>query len=85
MKENANMIKLWSLIDDIMLDNEYYDDDLQNSVCEISLERLTEHVLAATRQKEIRFLGTEVIKSECQKFYTDYPYRHEVLSSFKLY
>ena len=63
---------LYNDIDNIMQNNEYYDDDTEETVCDISEEEIYRQLI---ERNDYRFLTTEAIKDEIHKFYTDWNYR----------
>ena len=63
---------LYNDIDNIMQNNEYYDDDTEETVCDISEEEIYQQLI---ERNDYRFLATEAIKNEIHKFYTDWNYR----------
>ena len=63
---------LYNDIDNIMQNNEYYDDDTEETVCDISEEEIYQQLI---ERNDYRFLTTETIKDEIYKFYTDWNYR----------
>ena len=63
---------LYNDIDNIMQNNEYYDDDTEETVCDISEEEIYQQLI---ERNDYRFLITEAIKDEIHKFFTDWNYR----------
>ena len=63
---------LYNDIDNIMQNNEYYDDDTEETVCDISEEEIYQQLI---ERNDYRFLTTEAIKDEIHKFFTDWNYR----------
>jgi hypothetical protein len=63
---------LYNDIDNIMQNNEYYDDDTEETVCDISEEEIYQQLI---ERNDYRFLTTEAIKDEIYKFFTDWNYR----------
>lgn len=63
---------LYNDIDNIMQNNEYYDDDTEETVCDISEEEIYQQLI---ERNDYRFLTTEVIKDEIHKCFTDWNYR----------
>ena len=51
---------------------EYYDDDTEETVCDISEEEIYQQLI---ERNDYRFLTTEVIKDEIHKCFTDWNYR----------
>lgn len=78
-----NMIKLWSAIDDVMQDNEYYDDELHTTICDVTDEQIYSSVVKAF-EKEIKFLTKETIMEEIRRF-GNWEYRHAVLAGNSLF
>ena len=52
---------LYNDIDNIMQNNEYYDDDTEETVCEISEDEIYQQLI---ERNDYRFLTTEAIKDE---------------------
>ena len=63
---------LYNDIDNIMQNNEYYDDDTEETVCDISEEEIYQQLI---ERNDYRFLTKEAIKDEIHKFFTDWNYR----------
>ena len=63
---------LYNDIDNIMQNNEYYDDDTEETVCDISEEEIYQQLI---ERNDYRFLTMETIKDEIHKFFTDWNYR----------
>lgn len=63
---------LYRDIDAIMANNEYYDDDTEETVCEISEDDVYKII---TEQKDYKFLTAKVIKEEIHKCFISYEYR----------
>ena len=78
-----NMIKLWSAIDDVMQDNEYYDDELHTTICDATDEQIYSSVVKAF-EKEIKFLTKGTIMEEIRRF-GNWEYRHAVLAGNNLF
>ena len=63
---------LYNDIDNIMQNNEYYDDDTEETVCDISEDEIYQQII---ERNDYRFLTAEAIKDEIHKFFTDWNYR----------
>lgn len=63
---------LYRDIDAIMADNECYDDDTEETVCEISEDDVYKII---TERKDYKFLTAKVIKEEIHKYFTSWAYR----------
>lgn len=63
---------LYKDIDSIMQDNEYYDDEAEETVCEISEDEVYKIII---ERKDYKFLTAKVIKEEIHKSFTSYEYR----------
>lgn len=63
---------LYVAIDNVMQENEYYDDETEDTCCDVTEEQVYKMVI---ERDDFRFLTAEVIKSEIHKFFTDWEYR----------
>lgn len=63
---------LYVEIDNIMAENEYYDEETEDTCCEITEEEVYQRIV---EREDFRFLTSEVIKDEIHKFFTDWEYR----------
>ncbi len=63
---------LYKDIDNIMQDNEYYDDETEETVCEISESEIYQRII---ERNDYKFLTADVIKEEIHKCFTDWSYR----------
>lgn len=76
------LLSLWSRLDDYLQDNEYYDDVKK---CYVSETNESNAYLAVVSKDDLKFLGSDLIRSEIHKFITDYSYRHKILFENKLF
>lgn len=63
---------LYRDIDAIIADNEYYDDDTEETVCEISESEIYQRII---ERNDYKFLTADVIKEEIRKCFTNFTYR----------
>lgn len=61
-------------MDEIMSNNEYYDDETGETVCEISEEEVYQRLI---ERNDYRFLTADFIKEEIHKCFMDWKYRVE--------
>ena len=81
MKEQIRLRNFLADLDIIILDNEYYDDELGKEVCDITEEQCY-NILMET--KEYHLLGTERVKAFINLFITDYSSRIAILTALSL-
>lgn len=75
-------VGFFTRLDRVVQDAEYYDDDLGDTVCELTEEQIYEAVVT---EEDVKFLSEEKIKSIIHYFMSDYVYRDVVLSVYNLY
>ena len=63
---------LYKDIDNIMSENEYYDDDTEETVCEVSEDDIYRII---TKRNDYRFLTAATIKAEIHNCFMDFTYR----------
>ena len=63
---------LYKDIDNIMSENEYYDDDTEETICEVSEDDIYRII---TTRNDYRFLTAATIKEEIHNCFTDFTYR----------
>lgn len=63
---------LYKDIDSIMQDNEYYDDETEETVYNISESELYQRII---ERNDYKFLTADVIKEEIHKCFIDWNYR----------
>lgn len=81
MKEQIRLKNFLVDLDQLIQDNEYYDDDLEKAVCDITEEQCY-NVLMET--KEYHLLGTEKVKAFISLFMTDFTSRMAILRNLNL-
>lgn len=81
MKEQIRLRNFIEDLDQLLVDYEYYDDELKKEVCDISEEQCY-NILMET--KEYHLLGTEKVKTFINLFITDYSSRIAILTALNL-
>ena len=81
MKEQIRLKNFLTDLDQLLQDNEYYDDELQKEVCDITEEQCYNSLMET---KEYHLLGTEKVKAFINLFITDYSSRIAILTACNL-
>ena len=81
MKSEIRLRNFLVDLDQLLQDNEYYDDELEKAVCDIT-ENQCYDVLMKT--EEYHLLGTEKVKAFINLFMTDFASRMAILRNLNL-
>lgn len=80
MTERLRMKKFVIALDELLLNNEYYDEELQETVCEVSEDDAYNILM---KNDEFHLLTSKVVKGLIHLFITDYRARVITLNQFK--
>ena len=69
-------------LDQFMLDNEYYDDDKHEVICEVTEDDCYEEMM---KTEEYHLLTTKKVKSTIHLFFVDYDVRSSMLRVFEAF
>ena len=80
MEELKRLRKFLMELDDMILDNEYWDNEKEYTVCTCSEEDIYNGIM---KTEEFHLLGTERVKDIIHMFMTDHQMRMLLLKQFK--
>lgn len=81
MKDQIRLKNFLVDLDELLQNNEYYDDDLEKEVCDITEDQCYDILM---KTEEYHLLGTERVKGCIHLFMTDFASRMAILHAFKL-
>ena len=81
MEEMKRLRKFLMEVDDMILNNEYWDDEKECAVCTCTEEDIYNGIM---KTEEFHLLGTERVKGIIHMFMTDYSVRMMLLKQFKV-